>query len=323
MKWQEIVKVFEDYFEQNKEMSEEIRTHIRDRCLGILSEAELERVRMTPIAVLGVGGIGMPLLEMLVRTGAEELTIVDSDIIDPTNMNRVPWAFPWTYGQQKIEVAELFCRMINPNVRIRKFRTINSQNVEEVLRGVKVAALTLDGLYSSLVAAKYCREHKIPMVEGWALAGILNARIFHPNGPSYEQVYNLKISKPYDALTPEEIAELETEFLVALSRLTRKTTTHYTSEGLRLMMDGAPRRSLASCVWIISAVLASELIFKLILNRPLPQKNAPDLLLYDYLTYKPLLPKPQKQALQDKLRAILQEEKTLEETIHAIIKLIK
>jgi molybdopterin/thiamine biosynthesis adenylyltransferase len=298
------------------------REQLWNRCIGILSKPELERLRTTHIAVLGVGGIGMPLLEMLVRSGCETLTIVDQDVIDPTNLNRVPLGFPFTIGQPKIEVAELFMRLINPNVQIRKFQTITSANVAEVLAGVQVVALTLDGLYSSLVTAKYCRERQIPFLEGWALAGILNARIFDPSGPSYEETYGLKITKPYDDLTESELKQLDNDFLVALSKVSQETTTHYTSEGLRLMMDGAPRRSLAPFVWVISAVLASELIFKLILKRNLPGRTAPQIFLYDYLRYADLAKRGQRKQLRGQIRDILQNGGSEDEKTNALLKLI-
>jgi molybdopterin/thiamine biosynthesis adenylyltransferase len=306
--------------------SQAANTHIRDdlwnRCIGVLSKAELERLRTTHIAVLGIGGIGMPLLELLVRAGAEKITIVDNDKIDPTNLNRVPLAFPFTVGQPKVEVAELFMRLINSHVQIRKFQTITSANIAEVLNGVEVVALTLDGLYSSLVTAKYCREQRIPFIEGWALAGIMNARIFDPSGPSYEETYGLKITKNYDELTENDLKQLDSDFLVAISKISQETTVHYTSEGIRLMLDGAPRRSFGPFVWIISAILASELVFKLVLNRPLPQKCAPDIFLYDYMRYLDLAKKGQRKQLRSQITAILNNGGTEKDKVDALLKMM-
>ena len=320
MTWQAVKTLFESTIAESQ--TSNLRDQIWNRGIGILSTEELEQLRTTHIAVLGVGGIGMPLLEMLVRCGCETLTIVDKDVIDPTNLNRVPLAFPFTIGQPKIEVAELFMRLINPNVSIRKFETITSQNVAEVLADAQIVALTLDGLYSSLVTAKYCREHHIPFIEGWALAGIINARIFDPEGPAYEEIYGLKITKDYDDLTEMEWKQLDQDFLVALSKISQETTTHYTSEGLRLMMDGAPRRSFAPFVWVISAVLASELIFKLVLKRDLPQRSAPDIFLYDYIRYLDLAKRGQKKVVRTQITNILQNGGSEQEKVNALLKLM-
>ncbi len=320
--WDEIVHFLEQQISEARQSFPDIRNHIRDRSIGIISKEEWEKIRMTHIAVLGVGGIGMPLLELLVRAGAEMLTIVDMDVIDPTNLNRVPWAFPFTYGQKKIEVANLFARLINPNVKIRKFETITSQNVAEVLEGVDVVALTLDGLYSSLVTSKYCHEHGIPFIEGWALSGIINARIFMPEGPAYEEVYDLKIRKDYDELTEAELRQLEDDFTIAISKISRDTTRHYTSQGLRMMLDGKPRRSFSSFVWIISAIIASELIFKMILQRELPQKIAPHVLLYDYMRYVDLVKKERKKELRTEITEILADGLSLKDKTNAILDLL-
>ncbi len=320
MDWQQISHFFETLIVEAKEKAPTIRDYICNRGIGILSKEEQEKIRTTHIAILGIGGIGMPLLELLVRAGAETLTIVDKDVIDPTNINRVPWAFPFTFGQPKIEVAELFVRLINPNVDIHKFRTITSQNAAEVLKGVEVAALTLDGVYSSLVTAKYCRDHNIPLIEGWALAGIINARIFQPSGPSYEEVYDLKITKDYDQLTKDELVQLDKDLLNAISKINREVHTHFSSDGLRLMMDGAPRRSLSPFVWAISAILASELLFKVILRRDLPRKDAPEILLYDYLLYRDLAKRGQRKALRTQITEILKNNQPLNDKVNSILK---
>jgi len=320
MTWQAVRDCLESTITENQSLNP--KEALWDRSIGILSRAELEKLRTTHIAILGVGGIGMPLLEMLVRAGAETLTIVDRDVIDPTNMNRVPLAFPFCIGQPKIEVAELFMRLINPNVRISKFQTLTSQNVADVLEGVQCVALTLDGLYSSLVAANYCQTHKLPLIEGWALAGIINTRIFEPDGPSYEETYGLKISKNYDELTDAEWKQLDRDFLIAISKLSQETTTHYTSEGLRLMMDGAPRRSFAPFVWVISAILASELIFKVVLARNLPQKRAPNIFLYDYIRYLDLAKKGQRKALRTQIATILHNGGSEQEKINTLLNLM-
>lgn len=321
MNWIELKEIFEQEINIAKEKYPDIQNHFSDRCIGIVSKEEWEKVRTTHIAILGAGGLGMPLLELLVRSGAETLTIVDKDIIDPTNMNRVQFAFPFTYDQKKTEVAEIFLRLINPNVKIRKFETVTSENVAEIFDGVEVATLTLDGLHSSLIASKYMHEHGIPFIEGWALAGVLNVRHFLPDGPSYEEVYNLNISKDYDAITAQEWKTLNTDFFMALDKLSREIANHYTSDGLRFMLDGGPRRSFPAFVWIISTIMASELIFKLILKRNFPQKTAPNILLYDYLCYNDLGTVNQKKNLREQISGIISNGGSAKEKTTAIMKL--
>jgi len=322
MNWEQLKKIFEEDINNSINRHQDIRTHISDRCIGIVSKEEWEKIRKTHIAVLGVGGIGMPLLEMLVRSGAETLTIIDMDVIDPTNMNRVQFAFPFTYGQKKVEVAEVFMRLINPHVKIRKFETVTSENVAKVFEGVEVATLTLDGVKSSMIASNYCHEHGIPFVEGWAIAGVVNARIFTPDGPSYETVYNLQIDKDYEAITEVEWEQLDQDFFVAMSRLSIKMQKNYTSEGLQMMLDGAPRRSIAMFVWIESTILATIVVFKLILQRDLPQKVAPDIFLYDYLHYTDLIKIKKKKEYRKQIREILNSGASEKEKVNAIINLL-
>ena len=154
------------------------------------------------------------------------------------------------------------------------------------------------------------------------MSGIINARTFYPDGPSYEEVFNLKITKDYNELTEEDLAQLKADFIVAISKVSRETTTHYTSEGLRLIMDEAPIRSFSTAVWVISAVLASELIFKLVLNRDLPRKRAPDMFMYDYLRYLDLAKKGRKRDLREQVTAIVSNGQTTREKVSALMKLM-
>ena len=64
----------------------------------------LERLSSTPVILFGVGGVGSWCAEALVRSGIANLTIVDSDLICVTNINRQVQATFDTVGQLKVDV---------------------------------------------------------------------------------------------------------------------------------------------------------------------------------------------------------------------------
>ena len=59
-----------------------------DRLLSLMGEESFEKIQKKKILVVGLGGVGSYLVESLVRSGISNITIVDSDIVDITNMNR-------------------------------------------------------------------------------------------------------------------------------------------------------------------------------------------------------------------------------------------
>ncbi len=76
----------------------------------------MERLRAGHVAVFGLGGVGSYAVEALVRSGVGELTLVDEDIVAPTNLNRQLEALHSTLGQSKADAIAARCRDINPAV---------------------------------------------------------------------------------------------------------------------------------------------------------------------------------------------------------------
>ena len=75
------------------------------RNLQALSEAECNTLRTKKVAVIGCGGLGGYLIEMLGRMGVGQIVACDGDVFDETNLNRQLLATEVCLGQSKAEVA--------------------------------------------------------------------------------------------------------------------------------------------------------------------------------------------------------------------------
>lgn len=73
------------------------------------------RLAQTHVLVLGLGGVGSYVVECLARAGIGELTVVDSDVISLSNLNRQLLALNSTVGMPKAQAAAARIREINPN----------------------------------------------------------------------------------------------------------------------------------------------------------------------------------------------------------------
>lgn len=82
----------------------------------LLGTGAVDRLRRCHVAVFGLGGVGSFAAEALCRAGIGELTLIDSDVISPSNLNRQLYALHSTLGQPKAEVAAARCRDIVPDV---------------------------------------------------------------------------------------------------------------------------------------------------------------------------------------------------------------
>ena len=84
----------------------------------LLGNEAMERIAQKRVIVFGVGGVGSWCAESLVRSGIRQLTIVDFDSVDVTNVNRQLMATTKTVGQVKVEALKERLLTINPSTEI-------------------------------------------------------------------------------------------------------------------------------------------------------------------------------------------------------------
>ncbi len=91
---------------------------IFSRVERLLGEDGLRRLQKTRVIVFGVGGVGSWCAECLVRTGIRQLTIVDADRVNITNVNRQLMATTQTVGRVKVDALKERLLTINPDAEI-------------------------------------------------------------------------------------------------------------------------------------------------------------------------------------------------------------
>ena len=88
----------------------------RERML--LGDDAVESLASARVLLFGVGGVGSYVFEALVRAGVGQLTIVDGDRVDLTNINRQLIADTTTLGMNKVDAAAERARRINPEISV-------------------------------------------------------------------------------------------------------------------------------------------------------------------------------------------------------------
>ncbi len=84
----------------------------------ILGNEGLEKLRTANVLVVGLGGVGAYAAEMICRAGVGNMTIVDGDVVNPSNRNRQLAALKSTEGLAKAEVMGQRLKDINPAVNL-------------------------------------------------------------------------------------------------------------------------------------------------------------------------------------------------------------
>ena len=105
-----------------------------DRFELLIGKDQLDKVKKTKVMVVGIGGVGGIVASSFIRSGIEDIVIIDHDTVDITNLNRQQVAYQSTIGMKKVDAMEKILLDINPYCRVRKYDLfLNHENIEEVL----------------------------------------------------------------------------------------------------------------------------------------------------------------------------------------------
>jgi len=210
-------------------IGEEFYKEFTCRNMGIFSNEQQKKLRNSHVAIIGVGGIGSPCVEMLARTGIENITICDKDRFEISNMNRQTFAYTDSVGDRKIDATEYYMRKINPAINVRKFDHVDEDNIIELLKGVDVVINGADEVRACLTIYRTAKELEIPAIEAFAVPYI-NYLTMTPDSMAWETAYGLGTEdRDISSITDKEQLELEMKYLLKFDKL----------EGLRNFYDPA------------------------------------------------------------------------------------
>lgn len=123
------------------------------------------KLLQSTVAVVGAGGLGSTVIELLARQGIGHLIIVDSDRFAEDNLNRQIMSTEENLGQYKVMAAAKRVKEINSATTVTTFQErLAGDNGQSFLSGARVVVDGLDNLSSRLVVERICRQLAIPYV---------------------------------------------------------------------------------------------------------------------------------------------------------------
>ena len=140
----------------------------------LVKEEGIERLQSANILIVGLGGVGSFAAEFLVRSGIGNLTIVDGDIVDITNINRQLPALNSTIGKNKTDVVAERILDINSEINLKKINEfLEPERMEELLTQEKFDYVLdcIDSLSPKLALIITCKRKKIKLVSAMGAGG--------------------------------------------------------------------------------------------------------------------------------------------------------
>jgi len=175
------------------------------RNIGTIGHEGQIKLLRSVVAVIGAGGLGGGIIELLARHGVGHIIIIDSERFAETDLNRQLLATEKDLGEYKAAVAERRVREINSAVAVTShLETITRENARQLIKGAQVVVDGLDNLPSRFITEEACRELGIPFVYG-TIAGFGGQLMtIFPGDEGLSSIYGSP-----DAL-PERGVEVET-----------------------------------------------------------------------------------------------------------------
>ena len=146
------------------------------RTAQLLGNENVKKLFDKHVIVFGVGGVGGYVVEALVRSGVGNISIVDNDVVNESNINRQIIAFHSTIGMQKVEVLKNRILDINPNCQVfvhnQFFLPENSNDFDFSIYDYVVDAV--DTVTAKIEIIKKSKESNVPVISSMGTGNKLN-----------------------------------------------------------------------------------------------------------------------------------------------------
>jgi Dinucleotide-utilizing enzymes involved in molybdopterin and thiamine biosynthesis family 2 len=190
---------------------------------NLMSDDEITLLSQKKVCVLGLGGLGGYIVEMLSRIGVGSLTLVDGDVFDETNLNRQLFSSVNNLGSSKALEAEKRVKGINPLTKvIPVYEFVDSSNAMKIIANHDVIVDALDSIDLRKYIAKACTELNLPLVHG-AIAGWYGqVATIYPNDTTLDILYPKDIKRGIEkelgnpSFTPALVASIQVSEVIKL-----------------------------------------------------------------------------------------------------------
>lgn len=202
-----------------------------------LSKEENDSLRNFKVCVVGCGGLGGYIIEMLGRLGIGHITGIDGDKFEVSNLNRQLLVHTENLGQSKALAAKERMNKVNPEVDFKAITEIlTKDNGLEIIKGHDVIIDAVDNIETRFIIKNLAKVEGIPMVHG-AIAGWYGqvSTIF-PGEDTLEKIYPRQQKKGVEAklgnpsFTPALVASIEVsealKILIGRGELLRNKLLH-------------------------------------------------------------------------------------------------
>ncbi len=139
--------------------------------MNSITKEENKKLRDFKVCVVGCGGLGGYIIEMLARLGIGYISGVDNDVFDATNLNRQLISHTQNLGCKKALETRNRVKIINPEINFKPvIEKLTKDNATKIISGHDIVIDAVDNTSTRLLIQTTCLELNIPLIHG-AVAG--------------------------------------------------------------------------------------------------------------------------------------------------------
>lgn len=142
----------------------------------LIGAAKLNQLKQAHVLVVGMGGVGSFAAEFLGRAGVGEMTIVDGDVVEPSNRNRQLPALATTHGQPKADVMGERLTAINPDLKLHvRHEFITPDTAADLLRtDFDYIVDAIDSMTPKITLIRAAKANKMKIISSMGAGGKLD-----------------------------------------------------------------------------------------------------------------------------------------------------
>ena len=145
----------------------QIERYSRQLVLKNIGAKGQEKILSAHILIVGVGGLGCPAAENLVRSGIGNIGLIDDDIVGLSNIHRQSLFDTKDVNKSKVIVAKRKLKAINPNTKIKTYKKrLNNKNIKEIMKDYDLIIDGSDNFETKFLLNDICLKYKKKLITG-------------------------------------------------------------------------------------------------------------------------------------------------------------
>ncbi len=145
-----------------------------ERTINLIGIDNFNKISNLNILLVGLGGVGSFVFESLIRSGVNNITIVDYDVVTLSNINRQLVANLNTLGRKKVDVAQEHAKEINNKINIKVLDLkLTSENINNLKNDYDFIVDACDSIDAKISLIKFAQEHNIKIISAMGMGNRL------------------------------------------------------------------------------------------------------------------------------------------------------